>query len=169
MQKSSWIILAICGILAIFLGFGYFISQQKQPDLNQQTAELMLQKMSEAVNKKDSSSLLKYISFEPSTRIADMKPDQLQLMLVRGFRNTGKLNATTSNIVLKPAYGEGTLEFDLVVKNTEGDVVSDIYAGHITLKLRKMDEAHLLGLYHIPEWKIIGAEHTGRDLNSFGE
>ena len=169
MRKSSWMILAICGILTICLGFGYFVSKQKQPDLNQQNAEKMLQTMSEAVNKKDIGALLQYISSASDTKIANMKLDQLRIMLARGFRNTGKLVSTPSNIVLDPHYGEANLDFDLVVKSEDGNVVSDIYAGHITLKLRKIEVSHLLGLYHIAEWRIVGAEHTGRELDSFGD
>lgn len=169
MQRRSWILLGICVALLASLGFAYVVSQSPPPELNQASAEKMLTVMNDAVRRKDVGAIMNYVTSDSESRIAGLKPDQLRLMLARAFRSTGSLEPQTTNVTFQNAGDTATLEFDLNVKSKESDMLSTPYSGHITLKLKRVDATRLLGLVHAQEWRVVGAEHTGRDLTSFGD
>lgn len=169
MQRRSWILLGICAALLASLGFAYMVSQAKPPELTQAQAEKMLMVMNDAVRRKDVGAIMNYVTPESDSRIAGLRPDQLRIMLARAFRGTGRLEPETTNVTFQSNGETATLEFDLNVKSQEADLLATPYSGHITLRLKRVAVPRLLGLYHAPEWRVAGAEHTGRDLTSFGE
>lgn len=169
MQKSSSIVLAVCAALALCLGIGYLITSGSPPKITQEQAVTMLNEMNKAVEHKDVGALMSHISTAPEHKIAGMRGDQLRLMIARGMRGSGKLTSQTSNVQFKPLTDEATLDFDLLVTSKESDAVSELYKGHVTLGLKRVDVPLMLGLFQGKEWLIVSAEHTGRDLNSFGE
>ena len=169
MQRRSWILLGICAALLTCLGVAYYLSNTPPPTLTQAQAERMVETMTAAVRRKDVNTLMNYVSPEPETRLAGLKLDQLRMMLSRAFRNTGKLEPQASNLSFTTTGDKATLDFDLQVTSRESDMLSTPYSGHITLRLSRVSVPRLLGLFHMQEWRIAGAEHTGRDLTSFGE
>ena len=169
MQRRSWILLGICAALLFCLGLAYYLSNTPPPTLTQAQAERMLETLNTAVRRKDVNTMMDYVSPEPETRLAGLRPDQLRMMLARAFRSTGALEPQTSNVTFADQGDKATLDFDLKVNSRESDMLSTPYSGHITLKLTRVSILRLLGLFHTQEWRIAGAEHTGRDLTSFGE
>lgn len=169
MQKSSWIVIAVCIALAVCLGIGYIVTNASPPQITREQAVSMLDEMNDAVARKDVSALLRHVNTAPDAKIAGMNPDQLRLMIARGMRGSGKLTSQTSNVAFTPRQDEATLDFDLLIVSHEGNATSEMYRGHITLGLKRMDTPRLLGLFHGKEWLVVSAEHNGRDLNSFGD
>lgn len=169
MQLRSWILLGISAALLLCLGLGYYFATLTPPTITQARVEQMLGEMNAAVSRKDVNTLMNYVSPESETRLAGLKPDQLRLMLARAFRSTGKLEPQTSNIQFQDNGNSATVEFDLVINSKESDMVSTPYSGHVTLRLQRVEIPRLLGVFHAQEWRIVSAEHTGRDLNSFGD
>ena len=169
MQLRSWILLGISAALLLCLGLGYYFSTLTPPTITQARVERMLEEMNAAVSRKDVNTLMNYVSPESETRLAGLKPDQLRLMLARAFRSTGKLEPQTSNMQFQDNGNSATVEFDLVINSKESDMVSTPYSGHVTLRLQRVEIPRLLGVFHAQEWRIVSAEHTGRDLNSFGD
>jgi hypothetical protein len=169
MERRSWILLGICAALVACLGFGYYLSKASPPELTQPQAEKMLNVLNDAVQRKDVGAIMDYVSPDSETRLAGLKTDQLRLMLARAFRSTGRLEPTTTNVTFQNSGNTATLDFDLSIKSKEADMVSIPYAGHVTLRLKRVEIPRLLGLFQTQEWRIASAEHTGRDLTSFGE
>jgi hypothetical protein len=169
MRKSSWVLLGICLALAACLGFAYFLSQTSPEVLTQEEALQMLHRMQDAVVRKDVGAIMATISPDPDTRIANMNVDQLQLLLARAFRNTGKLRADVSHVSFQSAGGDATLEFDLNLTQENPQLVAQDYQGHITIHLRRVEVSHLLGLYKTREWRVVAAETTGPDPSAFGD
>jgi hypothetical protein len=169
MQRRSWILLGICAALLACLGFGYYLAQAPPPELNQARAEKMLEVMKDAVRRKEVSTLMSYVAPDSEARLAGLKPDQMRIMLARAFRSTGRLEPETSNVTFQNSGKTATLEFDLNIKSRESDMLSTPYSGRVILRLKQVEVPRLLGLFHGTEWRIASAEHTGRDLNSFGD
>ncbi len=169
MQKSSSIVLAVCAALALCLGIGYLVTSGSPPQITQQQAVSMLDEMNAAVERKDVGGIMRHVSTAPDQKIAGMRGDQLRFILTRGLRSGGKMSSQTSNVQFNASENNATLDFDLFVTSKEGDALTELYKGHIRLGLKRMDVPRLLGLFQGKEWLIVSAEHTGRDLNSFGE
>lgn len=169
MHKSSWVALGLCAVLIVCLGGAYLISRGAPEALNQEQATQMLQQMQEAVAQKNVDGIMNAISPDADVHLATLRPDQLRLMLAKAFRESGKLHADCTNIAFQGGTGDATLEFDLSVKQEAPNMVAEDYAGHITLRLRRVDVPHLLGLYHTKEWRIVGADSTGKDPSTFGD
>lgn len=169
MRKSSWIILAICVLVSLGLGVAYLLSRSSTATLSQDLAVQMLHHMQDDVAHKRVNNIMGCIASAPDTRIANLKPDQLRLLLSRAFRSTGQLQADCSNVTFAGGKSDATMGFDLVVKNTEPNMVSEEYSGHITLQLRRVLVSHLLGIYQTKEWRIVGADTTGKDPSTYGD
>jgi hypothetical protein len=169
MQKSSWMVLAVCAALALCLGVGYVVTSASPPPITREHAVKMLDEMNDAVARKDVGALMRHVNTAPDQKIAGMRPDQLRLMIMRGMRGSGKLTSQTSNVLFTPRGDAATLEFDLLVVSREGSATSEMYRGHVVLGLKRMDVPRMLGLFQGKEWLIVSAEHNGRDLNSFGD
>lgn len=169
MQRSSWIMLGICAVLAGVLGFGYVLSRAASPTLTQTQATEMLQKISSAMSRKDAGTLMAYIDPNPETRVANLKQDQMRLLLIRYFRSSGKINVRTSNVSFVNKGATADLNFDLTVTNSQTGMEAQDYEGNVTLHLKRVDVPRLLGLYQGKEWRVTGADHTGKDLTSFSD
>lgn len=169
MQRRSWILLAICAVLAGFLAWAYIGTQSPPPTLTQQQTTQMLDTMRQAVAKKNINGILAYIAPQPDVKIAGLNQDQLRMMLARAFRGTGKLNAEYSNLVFTGGTDDATAEFDLIVTEQAPGMVAEDYKGHITLQLKRLDVPRFLGLFQTKEWRIVGAESTGPNLSNFGD
>ncbi|HZO87995.1 MAG TPA: hypothetical protein VFB38_06605 [Chthonomonadaceae bacterium] len=170
MAKKSWIVLAICVALAGFLVMAYFVSQPGPETLTQTQTVQMLDEMKAAVARKDVNTIMAHIAPTGEAHIAGVNPDQLRLMLIRGFRSTGKLRAEYSNVAFHPHGDEATVEFDLVVYQQTADMLAEAYPkSHVTLQLRRVEVPRLWGLFQGHEWRIVGADTDGPNLSNFGE
>ncbi|MCS6777250.1 MAG: hypothetical protein RMJ43_10635 [Chloroherpetonaceae bacterium] len=169
MQRRSWVLLGICMMLLLGLGAGYYLSTMAPPEFTDAEARQVLESMREAVRRKSVGQLMDYIAPDPEVRIAGLRPDQLRVMLARAFRGTGRLEPLTRNVRFQREGEMAVLEFDLEVQSRDVDMLSTPYSGHVTLRWKRVEVPRLLGLYRALEWRIVAAEHTGRDFNSFGE
>jgi hypothetical protein len=169
MKRSSWIVLGVCVVLVIGLVAGYFLSQGGTTTLTQEDAIKMVEKMEEGLRHKNVNAIMGYIAPEAGTRIANVNQDQLRGMLAHYFRNSDSLRADLKNYTFIDSTQEPTLQFDLTVYNNGSDSEKIDYQGHITLHLKRTDVSHLLGLYQTKEWRIVGAETSGPNLDIFGD
>jgi len=169
MRKSSWVAIAVCVVLAAFLAFAYLWTPSSPETLTQQDGNQIVDKLKDAVAHKNADEIMAFVSPDPDTKIAGLNQDQLRLMLMRAFHNSGTLKADVSNVALVSVRNEATLAFDVVVKDSTPDMLAGDYTGRITLHLRRMEIPHLMGLLHAKEWRIVGAETTGPDPSAFGD
>lgn len=169
MQRRSWIILAVCVLLALGIVAAFLLSQGGAHQLTQDEAIDITRKMEHAFRNKNTTGVLAYIAPAPETRIANLTHDQLQLLLSRYFRNADRLSADMRNYQFAGGDTEATLQFDLAVNNDGADNRKIDYSAHITVHLRRVEIPHLLGLYQTKEWRIVGLDSTGPDLTSFGD
>ena len=169
MRKSSWVALGICVVLAVGLAFAYTLSRSSSETLTREEALALVNTMKEAATHKDVNTIMSYVATDPETRVVNVNPDQLRLLIARAFRSAGKIRPEIAHFSFAGGPNEATMEFDLTVFNDHGDGVSQDYQGHIILKLRRLEMSHLLGLYQTREWRIVGGSSTGPDLNNFGE
>jgi hypothetical protein len=169
MRKSSWIVLALCVVLAAFLGLIYVETRSEPEALTQEQANQMLHKMQAAVDHKDVNGIMAYVAPDSETHIANLNQDQLRLMLARAFRDSGQLHADVSHVAFQSVANAATIEYDLHVTNRVPGGVGMDYAGHITLHLRRVEVPRLFGLFHAHEWRMVGGETTGPDPASFGD
>lgn len=169
MRKSSWIVVAVCVVLAAFLAFAYLWTPSSPETLTQQDGNQIVDKLKDAVTHKNADEIMDFVSPDPDTKIAGLNQDQLRLMLQRAFHNSGNLQPNVSNIMLDSVRNEATLAFDVNVKDSTPDMLAGDYAGRITLHLRRIEIPHLMGLLHAREWRIVGAETTGPDPSTFGD
>lgn len=168
MQKRSWIVLGICIVLSMSLGFAYVLTRPEPETLTAEQANQILQGMQEAVVRKSVNGVMAYITPDSDAKIANLKTGQLRLLFAEAFRNSGQLRAECKNIAFKPSAPDTNLEFDLVIKQETANMQSEDYSGHITLHMRRVDVPRLFGLFHAKEWRIVGAETTGKDPSTFG-
>ncbi len=169
MKQRSWMILAVCLLLGCALFAVFLITRSSAPQLTQEEAIDVTRKVEFAFRHKNANGILMYIAPLPDTRIANINPDQLHVLLVRYFRNSDRVGADMSHYVFASTDSDATLQFDLVVHNDGADSRKEDYSGHITLHLRRVEVPQMLGLYQTKEWRIVGAETTGPDLSSFGD
>ncbi|HEV2472112.1 MAG TPA: hypothetical protein VGS41_05560 [Chthonomonadales bacterium] len=170
MRKSSWIILGICFVLIAYLAVAYLLSGHTPETLTRADVVRMLQRMQADVAHKDVDALMDTVSPDSSVRIAHLNRDQLRLLLVRAFRDSGKLTANVSNIGLVGGVTDATVDFDLSVQETRPDLSSQIYpSSRITLHLKRIPVSRLLGLVRVKEWRIVGADTNGPDPTYFGD
>lgn len=169
MQKSSWIMLGICGVLLCCLSFAYVLSRVGSGTLTRDEATAMVHRMQDAVKHKDVGAIMDAIAPAPETRIANMTPDQTRLMLARAFRSMQNPAADITEITFEGGDKDATLGFNLKVYQSVQDMKASDYQGHITLHLGRVEVSHLLGLYHTTEWRITSATSTGPDPSNWGE
>ena len=168
MQKSSWMMLGVVAALGAFLAFAYISSRADPGPLTEAQANVLLDTLKDAVQRKDANAILATISPAPETRIKDMTPDQLRGLLMQGFRYSEQVDAQTSNVHFQGGETEAALDYDLTIHNTmQGMASSRPY--HVTMTLRPVETPHFLGLYHTKEWKITGATADGPDVGSYTE
>lgn len=170
MQKKSWIILAFCVALAGSLVAAYFVSQSVPEPLTEQQVTHKLDEMADAVARKDSNRILKYISPESDEKYAGLNLEQLRLMLARAFHSSsGNWKARYTHLVFQPGDDDAKADFDLDVAEEGANWSAGDYHGHITLYLRRVKVPRLFGLIQSKEWRIVKADSTGPDLSNFGE
>ena len=169
MQRRSWIILAVCMLLAGSLFAAFLLTQGGPGPLTEQQAIDVTRKMALAFQNKNAGGVLAYISPAPDTRIANLNHDQMYALLVRCFHNTDRVSADMTNYVFTGDDPDAALQFDLVVHNDATDSRSQEYSGHITVHFRRTEVPQLLGLYRTKEWRIVGLDTTGPDPSTFGE
>ncbi len=169
MKKSSWCILFACIALAGLLGFAYVQSERKPAEVSTVMVTSMLDYMKSAVEHKNVHKLMEYVDQAQDTRISHLNNDQLRILLSRSFNQSEKLDANYSNVDVRHRGDDATAEFDLLVSHHMGAGDAEDYKGHITLHLRIVPIAHLLGLYHTHEWRIFKADTDGPDLAGYGD
>jgi hypothetical protein len=169
MRKSSWIVLALCGVLVLCLGFAYMVSRQTPQPLTKETTEAMVQQMQEAVKHKNINTIMSFVSPDPDTKVAGLDQDHIRRMLASAFHMMQEPRADVNNLNFIGGTDEATVDFDLSVHNDgPGQQVTD-YKGHVTLQIRRVDVPHLMGLYHTREWRIVDGSQTGPDLTTWGD
>ncbi len=170
MKRSSWLILTLCIVLAGALVFLYCLSQMGNAPLTEAQAREMIQKMQTAVEHKDVNTIMNYISPDQDIKIANLKRDQLRVLLARTFHSAMEVRADVNNFGFEGgATEDATAQFDLALNHEEPGLHAEVYAGHITLHLHRTDIPHLFGLYSTHEWRVIGGETTGPDPSNFGD
>jgi hypothetical protein len=169
MRKSSWILLGVCLVLALGLGVAYLLSRPAQEGLTQEQATQMVREMQAAVAKKDVNGIMRYVAPGAEPRLARMRPDQLRVLLMRAFRESGRLTATCDNFAFQTSGEEATLEFDLSVTHQDTGFTAEDYNGRITLNLQRVEAPRFLGLFKTKEWRIVEAQTTGKDPSTIGE
>lgn len=169
MKRTSWIALGLCLIIAAGLGYAFLLSQSGSEHLTEHEAIDMTQKMEHAFSAKNANGVLAYVGPASDTRIMNITPDQLHLLLVRYFRSADRLSADLTNYAFAGGDTDATLQFDIAVHNDGMDSRKTDYSGHITLHLRRVQVPHLMNLYQTKEWRIVGADSTGPDLTTFGD
>ncbi len=170
MKRSSWIILSLCIVLAGSLVTLYRLSQTGAGALNADQARSMVQTMQDAVAHKNVNTIMSYITTENDAKIVNLHKDQLRLLLARTFRNAQDIHADVTNFAFQGGTtDDATAQFDLALNHDEPGLHSVVYTGQITLHLHRMEVPHLFGLYSAHEWRIIGAETSGVDPNTFGD
>ena len=170
MRKSSWIMLGVCGALVLVLGFAYLLSRTTDTSLTREQASQIVQKMQDAVARKDVSTIMSYIDPSPETKVANVNQDTLRILLARAFRAMQNPHADVTNLAFAGGdSGDATVDFDLDVKQAAADYSAFDYKGHITLHLKRVDVPHLLGLYQTSEWRIVSGSTTGQQPSDMGE
>lgn len=170
MRKSSWIGLGACAVLLALVGMAYRMSRAEPETLTRARAEAILLQMQDAVRHKRVDTILERITLPPGeTRIANLTPDQLRLLLARAFREAGKLRADCANVTFDPIGADYLLAFDLTVFNELPGMVAEDYRGRVTLRLRRMPVPRAFGLLSADQWQIVAADSTGPDLAAFAE
>lgn len=168
MKKSSWMVLGICVALSACLGFAYVLTRPGPEALTREMAVEMLSKMQEAVKRKSVNGIMEFVAPASDIKLANLKPNQLRMLLANAFRNSGKLTARCTNIAYENEREQARLAFDLLVRQETANMISDDYNARITLYLKRVDVPRLFGLFSGKEWRIVGAESTGKDPSSFG-
>jgi hypothetical protein len=151
------------------LVFLYVQSQQKPPEMTQSRIESMLDKMKNAVARKDVKTLMSFVDQSPETKVSKLNVDQLRLLLSRAFTNSDELTANYRGLTVQSDGDDATAGFDLSVLHHLSGATADDYNAHIILHLKRIEEPRLLGLYHVREWKIVRADTNGPDLNNYGD
>ncbi|MCW3096473.1 MAG: hypothetical protein JWL77_2091 [Chthonomonadaceae bacterium] len=170
MKRSSWIILSLCIVLAGSLVTLYRLSQMGTGALSESQARAMVQTMQDAVAHKNVNTIMGYITTDNDAKIVNLRQDQLRLLLARAFRNVQDMRADVTDFNFEGGTSDtATAQFNLALVHDEAGLHSEDYRGQITLHLRRMEIPHLFGLYSAHEWRIVGAETTGVDPNTFGE
>jgi hypothetical protein len=170
MKRSSWIILSVCIVLAASLVTLYRLSQMGAGPLTEAQAHAMVQKMQDAVAKKNVNTIMSYMTPDSDTKIVNLRQDQLRVLLARAFHNVQDMRADVSDFAYEGGTtDDATAQFNLALVNDEAGLHSEVYRGQITLHLHRMEVPHLFGLYSAHEWRIIGAETTGVDPSTFGD
>ena len=169
MKRSSWIALVVSlvliGVVAYFYAAGRSSPETFSPDM----AKSMISAMQDAVKRKSVNSIMKYVHEDADHLYAGMKPNQLRNLLARAFFDSKTLRADCSNVSTHAGQTTTSVEFDLSLKNEDGNLAAEDYSGHINLKLQRVSVGHLFGLYHTNEWRIVEATTTGRDPMSMGQ
>ncbi len=170
MKRSSWIVLSLCVVLAGTLVFLYRVSQMSSGPLTEAQAREMVQKMQTAVAHKNVNAIMDYITTDSDVKVANLKRDQLRVLLARAFHSATEMRADVTNFGFQGGTTEdATAEFDLSLNHEETGLHAEVYSGHITLHLHKTAVPHLFGLYSTHEWRIIGGETSGPDPSNFGD
>lgn len=170
MRKSSWAVLGVCALLLFGLGFAYMLSRASNDTLTRDQAAQIVQKMQDAVARKDVGTIMNYIDPSPETRVASLNQDQLRIMIGRALHAMKNPRADVSNLAFAGGVdSDATLDFDLDVKNGDTDYNALPYKGHIALHLKRVDVPHLLGLYQTKEWRVVSGSTTGPQLTDMGE
>ena len=169
MRKSSWIILGICAALIAGLVYAYATAGPPAGPMTRPQAVDMLHTLQKGVAQKHVGLITGCISPAPDVVIANLHPEQLRYLLVRAFRNSGKLHAECNNISFTSTDQDATVGFDLLIQDIDSGMIADDYTGRVTLRLRRVDVSHLLGLYHTKEWLVVSADTTGKDPGTYGD
>jgi len=169
MRKSSWIVLGVCAALILSLATAYFLSRTSPDTLTQQQAESIVKEMQVAVRHKNVDALMAYIAPSEDLRIANLRPDQIRVLLAHAFQAMPDPRAEVSNLTFTGGLKDATLGFDLVVHNDGPSQTAVDYTGHITLQLQRVPVPHLMGLYNTREWRIVSGSTTGPDPSTFGD
>ncbi len=170
MRKSSWAVLGVCALLLFGLGFAYMMSRTSNDTLTRDQAAQIVQKMQDAVARKDAGTVMNYIAPSPETRVAGLNQDQLRIMIGRALHAMKNPRADVSNLAFAGGVdNDATLDFDLDIKNGDTDYNALPYKGHIALHLMRVDVPHLLGLYQTKEWRIVSGSTSGPQLTDMGE
>lgn len=170
MKRSSWIILSLCIVLAGSLITVYRLSQLSGGPLTDIQARAMIQTMQDAVAHKNVNTIMSYIAQDNDIKVVNLRQDQLRMLLARAFHNSQEMHADVNDFKFTGGSGDdANAEFDLSVQHDEAGLRAEVYKGHITLHLRRVEVAHLFGLYSTHEWRIVGAETNGQDPASYGD
>ena len=170
MRKSSWAVLGVCALLLFGLGFAYMLSRTSGDTLTREQAAQVVQKMQDAVARKDTGAIMDFIDPNPETKVAGLNQDQLRMMVGRALHSMQNPRADVSNLAFAGGTdGDATLDFDLAVKQSGKDFSASDYSGHISLHLKRVDVPHLLGLYQTKEWRVVTGTTNGPQPGDFGE
>ena len=169
MKRSSVVALSICLIILMLVGVVLLSSRNSPEILTPEYANSIIENMQGAVKKKSVGSLMSYFSDDGSDKFANLSHTQLRKTLARAFFNSKTLTAECKNVAVHPGASGTDVEFDLSLKNEGELVTAEDYNGHITLHMKRETVAHAMGLYRTQEWRIVGAQTTGRDPASIGQ
>jgi hypothetical protein len=169
MRKSSWIVLGISVALVVCLGCAYLLTRSTPETLTKEQAAQIIKEMQEAVRHKNVNAIMAYVSPDPDTKVAGLDQEHMRRLLVGALHRMDDPRADVANLVFAGGTDDATISCDVAVHNDGPNQSIVDYIGHVTLQLKRVDVAHLFGLYHTKEWRIVGGTQDGPDVTGWGD
>jgi hypothetical protein len=156
MQRSSKIALGVCFVLLVGL-VTLFVQyrMESQPDLSEQDARLMLDRLAEAFARGSTERVLSFAA--PDAKVAGRDLEEIRSLLQRGFRYMKNPELTYKNFQYVRRGETVHLRFDVHVKQSpDGQAANaeSIYLARIGFTVRRIEIPRMLGLMRTYEWKI---------------
>ena len=150
MRRSSWVVGGLIILLAAAL---FYARTAARPNLtDEEQIHTLLANGQSAIERKDLRDALSCVSRSYSDS-AGLKFDALRLQGARAFQEEGRFDISLENTSVKVRDDKAEVETEVALDLTSVGNRSEVFAGHISLLLRK-EESKRWGLIPARAWKV---------------
>lgn len=154
MKKSSKIRLATALGLAVVLAVFLFLRQPGPPDAVQIQAQIAAAEA--AASQRNASGVMRIVSGE--YKDGHLNGDQLRLLLIRAFRDSGPIQVTVSPARIHVEGESADSTSTITVRS--GDNSQAAFNKAVTLHWRREEGRRLL-VFPAHVWRVVGADYEG--------
>lgn len=156
MRTTSKWALAIAAVLIVILLAAILLRPAPQSDQDQIATQLS--KAASAARNHDASGIMQVISADFKGPSPISNTDSLHLMLIRGLRNSGRLQIDLSPPSVAVTGDTATSTSQVTVRSKESG--ETFYSGPLALSWRRED-GHRLLVLPAKVWRIVGTTYQG--------
>lgn len=167
MQKSSKIILLVCGILLIYLvTVIYSYKSQSQPEFEQEDAAHMMTALGKAFMSSSTEGVLSFAA--PDAKVAGRDLEEMRGLLQRAFRAMKNPQVDFSELTFSRTGLEANLRVKANVRDAgeggyhPGEI---LYSAPMGFQVKRIETARLGGLLTTYEWKITDVDAPNVPFN----
>jgi hypothetical protein len=164
MRRESKLILGICVVIIVFLVAFYIGAQREsQPEINEQQAKQMLDRLAQAFHKENVNEVLSFAS--PDAIVAGKKLKEIHSYLSRGFTQTKDLQVRFEDVQYDRKGDTVELNARAVAEEgggTSGAAPTQTYYNQpVKFVLHKRSVPQLGGVFYTSDWKITEVDARG--------